>query len=375
MFTCDVAVVGIGGVGSAAIAHLAKSGANVIGIDRFSPPHSHGSSHGQTRVIRMAYFEHPDYVPLLRQAYRNWSDLQQTTGRQLYFPTGVLQIGPEDGEVIAGTLRSAQEHQLAIQRYPSDDIASEFPGVVPPSDCIGILERDAGYLLVSECIAAYLDQAKQHGATIKTDSPVESWTRRGDTFELRTADEVIHAKQLVICGGAWATQLLADLNVPMTILRKHLYWYENDAVAYSRESSFPVFLIETTGGIYYGFPQLDRQGVKLARHDGGEPIASAEQQSQQEDPSDRAAVETFTARHLPLLSQKLTRHEACMYTVTPDQHFLVGTHPEHDGLHFAAGLSGHGFKFASALGEILCNLATTGQTSSPIAFLSPRRFS
>ncbi|PQO41284.1 N-methyl-L-tryptophan oxidase [Blastopirellula marina] len=374
MLTCDVAVVGTGGVGSAAVAYLARAGANVIGLDRYSPPHNHGSSHGQTRVIRMAYFEHPDYVPLLRHAYREWHDLEQTTGRKLYFPTGVLQIGPEAGEVIAGTLRSAQQHQLAIQRYAFDDITREFPGVVPPEACVGILERDAGYLLVAECISAYLDQARQHGAILKNDTPIKSWTRNEDTFELQTADEVIHAKQLVICGGAWATQLLADLNVPMTILRKHLYWYANDAAAYTQASSFPVFLIETLGGIYYGFPQIDRQGVKLARHDGGEPIASAQQQSQQEDAADRASVETFTRNHLPLLSQDLVHHEACMYTVTPDQHFLVGTHPEHDGLHFVAGLSGHGFKFASALGQILCDLAMTGQTSVPIDFLSPRRF-
>ena len=323
----------------------------------------------------MAYFEHPDYVPLLRQAYRSWNDLQQTTGRQLYFPTGVLQIGPASGEVIAGTLRSAQQHQLAIQQYAYEEIAKEFPGVVPPEDCVGILERDAGYLLVAECISAYLDQAQQHGATVLPDSPVQSWSRVGDTYQLQTPSEVIHAKQLVVCGGAWATQLLADLNVPMTILRKHLYWYANEASAYTRESKFPVFLIETTGGIYYGFPQIDSQGLKLARHDGGEPIASADQQTQAEDAADRQAVETFTAGHLPLLSQRLVHHEACMYTVTPDHHFLLGTHPEYAGLHFAAGLSGHGFKFASALGEILADLAINGQTSSPIAFLSPRRFS
>lgn len=375
MLTCDVAVVGIGGVGSAAVAHLAKAGASVIGLDRFSPPHTHGSSHGQTRVIRMAYFEHPDYVPLLRQAYRNWHDLEQTTGKQLYFPTGVLQIGPESGEVIAGTLRSAQEHQLAIERYAYEDIPREFPGVVSPEGCVGILEKDAGYLLVADCIQAYLDQAKQHGATIKTNCPVQSWSRVGDTFELQTDSEVIQAKQLVVCGGAWAKQLVADLNVPMTILRKHLYWYKNDASAYTREASFPVFLIETTQGIYYGFPQFDSQGVKLARHDGGEPIAAAQQLSPSEDVADRQSVEDFTARHLPLLSKKLVHREACMYTVTPDHHFLVGTHPEHPGLHFAAGLSGHGFKFASALGEILSDLAMTGQTTSPIGFLSIRRFS
>ncbi len=375
MLTCDVAVIGIGGVGSAAVAHLAKSGAKVIGLDRFSPPHTSGSSHGQTRVIRMAYFEHPDYVPLLRQAYRSWNDLEQATGRQLYFPTGVLQIGPEDGEVIAGTLRSAQRHDLSIQRFTYEEIAGQFPGVKPPENCVGILERDAGYLLVEQCIQAYLDQAQQYGATLLTSTPVESFRRVGDAYELRTAEEVIHAGQLVICGGAWAGQLLADLNIPLTILRKHLYWYANDAPAYAQAASFPVFLIESAGGIYYGFPQFDQRGVKLARHDGGEPIAAADQQTQEQDAADRAAVEAFTASHLPLLSKEMVHHQACMYTVSPDQHFLFGTHPEHDGLHLAAGLSGHGFKFASALGEILCELATSGQTSSPIEFLSPRRFS
>jgi len=375
MLTCDVAVIGTGGVGSAAAYYLAKAGAKVIGLDRFSPPHIHGSSHGQTRVIRLAYFEHPDYVPLLHQAYRAWNELQQSTGKPLYFPTGVLQIGPEAGEVIAGTLRSCREHQLAIQHYEHDEIAQAFPGIVPPQDCIGILERDAGYLLVAECISAYLDQAQQHGAILQTNLPVESFRRRGESFELRTSKEVIQAGQVIVCGGAWADQLLADLNVPLTILRKHLYWVDNQAPDYTRESNFPVFLIESTGGIYYGFPQLDHQGVKLARHDGGEPIASADRQTQDEDPADRRGMEAFARGHLPLLSRKLNRHEACLYTVTPDHHFLVGTHPEHAGLHFAAGLSGHGFKFASALGEILSDLALQGKTSSPIAFLSPRRFS
>ncbi len=374
MPTFDVAIIGTGGVGSAALAYLAQSGARVLGIDRFTPPHSYGSSHGQTRVIRMAYFEHPDYVPLLRQAYQCWSELEAATDRRLYFPTGVLQIGPEQGEVIAGIRRSAQEHHLAIESFPFQEIASTFPGVLPPDNCVGLLERDAGYLLVSECIEAYLSLAKRHGATLQNDSPVIEWKHTGSEFEIRTEAEIVQAKQLVICGGAWASQLLLGLNVPLTILRKHLYWYQNQAKAYTSAASFPVFLLETAGGIYYGFPQIDALGVKLARHDGGERIAGPDAHHQTQEDTDRQNVETFVRNHLPQLSQKLTRHSACMYTMTDDHHFVVGTHPSNSQLHFAAGLSGHGFKFASALGQILADLVLSGKTESPIGFLSPNRF-
>ncbi|GAA4425281.1 N-methyl-L-tryptophan oxidase [Bremerella cremea] len=375
MTTYDVAVIGIGGVGSSALYHLAKSGARVIGLDRFAPPHSLGSSHGQTRVIRMAYFEHPDYVPLLRQAYQGWAELESASERSLYFPTGVLQIGPESGEVIAGVRKSAEQHQLAIDSFSHEEISKAFPGLVPPENCVGLLERNAGYLLVSECIDAYLKLAVQHGAEMATNCPVHAWDKEADEYVLQSDTRTIHAKQLVICGGAWAQQLLADLNVPLTILRKQLYWFENQVPHYTSGASFPVFLFETVGGIYYGFPQIDAQGVKLARHDGGETIASAQAHSQSEDIADRQSVEAFVQTCMPQLSTNLTRHAACMYTMTPDQHFLVGSHPEQSGLHFAAGLSGHGFKFASALGQILCDLATTGQTASPIGFLSPNRFS
>ncbi|PQO30009.1 N-methyl-L-tryptophan oxidase [Blastopirellula marina] len=374
MSVYDVAVIGTGGVGSAAFYHLAQAGANVIGLDRFTPPHDRGSSHGDTRVIRMAYFEHPDYVPLLRQAYQGWHALEEVAGKQIYFPTGVLQIGPEQGEVIAGIRASAAQHNLAIESFTASELPQAFPGVHPPENCVGLFERDAGYLLVSECVAAYLTAAQKLGATLRTNTAVESWEDQSGTFAVRTATETLHAKQLVICGGAWASQLIADLGVPLTILRKHLYWYENASPCYTA-GNFPVFLMETPLGIYYGFPQIDSQGVKLARHDGGQPIERAEQHSQVEDSADRHSVQQFMSGYLPQLSHNLARHAACMYTMTPDQHFLVGTHPAHPGLHFAGGLSGHGFKFASALGEILSDLVTQGQTTAPIAFLSATRFS
>ena len=375
MITCDVAVIGTGGVGSAALYHLAKSGAKVVGLDRFTPPHAHGSSHGQTRVIRLAYFEHPDYVPLLRRAYQAWNQLETATNRQLYFPTGALQIGSEQGVVGQGIRHSAELHHLAVDSLSHEEILQAYPGVVPPEDHVGMLERDAGYLLVSECIDTYLQLAKAHGAQLKTETAVQSWTFRDGQFDLQTDAELIHAKQVVVCGGAWAAQLMTDLKVPLQILRKHLYWYENDFEGYRHDSNFPVFLFETAAGIYYGFPQIDDYGVKLARHDAGQPIKTPADHSQDEDFDDRQQVESFVKSCLPRLSTRLTRQAACMYTMTPDENFLLGTHPEHEGLHFAAGLSGHGFKFASALGQILSELAIDGQTTSPIEFLSPARFS
>lgn len=374
MTTADVIVIGLGGVGSAAAWHLAHSGLRVLGFDRFDPPHDHGSSHGQSRVIRKAYFEHPNYVPLLQAAYLAWNELEQASAQSLYFPVGLLEVGPVDGVIVPGILASAAEHQLPIERLDAAEIHARWPGVRIAEGDVGLFEAEAGYLLVEACVAAHLQVAAAAGAVLRFNERVVSWNADGDQVRVTTNQGEYQAARLVIAGGPWADQLLAELQLPLRLLRKDLYWYVGGATDYRAASGMPTFLFETPAGYYYGFPEIDHRGLKVARHDGGTPLASADELTREIDIADQTLVERFLATHLPRSMGTLAEHATCIYTMTPDEHFVVDRHPEHPQVALAAGLSGHGFKFASILGRILAELATDGKSSLPIDFLSLKRF-
>lgn len=374
MTTADVIVIGLGGVGSAAAWGLARRGLRVLGFDRFDPPHDHGSSHGQSRVIRKAYFEHPNYVPLLQAAYSAWNELEQASAKSLYFPVGLLEVGPPDGVIVPGILASAAEHNLPIERLRATEVQARWPGVHVAEGDIGLFEAEAGYLLVEACVAAHLQVAAAAGAELRFNERVISWNAKADQVCVTTDLGEYQAARLVIAGGPWADQLLAELRIPLRLLRKDLYWFVGGSIDHRAESGMPTFLFETAAGYYYGFPEFDHRGLKVARHDGGMPLAAADALTREIDPADQALVERFLATHLPGGMGTLAEHATCIYTLTPDEHFVVDRHPEHAQVALAAGLSGHGFKFASILGRILAELATDGQSSLPIDFLSLRRF-
>ncbi len=367
--TFDCIVLGTGGVGSAALYHLARRGAKVLGLDRFPPGHDNGSSHGQTRVIRLAYFEHADYVPLLRRAFELWEDLDHQHAEQLYVQTGVLEIGPRHGEVVPGVLEAARQHALAVEELSAQDMQHRFPGLRVPEDWIGVFEQRGGYLRVEDCVKAHAEAAVQHGAVLRIGEVVHSWETEGDSVVLHTDRETYRAGHLVITAGAWAPQMLQSLGVRFTVLRKLLLWYRTNTPDYRLETGFPVWLFETAAGIFYGFPEIDAMGLKLAEHTGGLPIDDPLQMDRQLTPEDRHPIDTFLPIHLPGVSSTCLQHVVCMYTVSPDQHFVVDRHPHAPQVCFAAGLSGHGFKFATVLGEALADLALDGATPLPIGFL------
>lgn len=373
----EAIVLGTGGVGASALYHLARRGVSAVGIDRFEPGHSRGSSHGVTRIIRQAYFEHPDYVPLARRAFSAWERLQERVGRPLLVRTGLLQVGPPQGEVLSGLRRSAAEHALTIEELEGGEIERRWPGFRVPSDLAGIFEAEAGYLLVEECVQAQLRAAQQMGAQLRTGEAIEQWDPTGTTgtdgFMVRTDREVYLAQRLIICPGTWASSLLADLRLPLQVLRKPQYWYGADAPAYRREQGCPAFLWELPEGVFYGFPRIDDRGVKVARHTGGQVVDDPLTVDRNLDPVEQAEIERFLGERLPEVGRRLTHHAVCMYTMTPDQHFIVDRHPEFEGVAFAAGLSGHGFKFTPVLGEALADLCLTGQTRLPVEFLNCRR--
>jgi monomeric sarcosine oxidase len=371
----DVIVAGAGGMGTAAAAHLARRGVGVLALDRFPPGHGRGSSHGQTRLIRLAYFEHPDYVPLLRRARDLWRDLERETGASLLTECGLLSSGPADGDVIAGTLRSAHDHGLAIERMTPHAAMARWPGFAIPDDWTSVFEREAGHLAVEACVRAHADVAVRHGATIEADHEIRGWRIEGELVVVETSRESLGCGRLVLCPGPWAADLLRLPKIPFSVLRKSLFWYAPTAGLAPHEAAcLPAFAFDTPGGFFYGFPMLDARGIKVAEHTSGRDVADPLVVDRRIDDSEQATIEGWLTDHMPGVGRRRTAHEVCLYTMSPDHHFVIGLHPEHPQVSIAAGFSGHGFKFASVIGEILADLATLGSTPHPVTFLSPGRF-
>lgn len=372
----DVLVLGCGGIGSATLHSLARRGLKVAGIDRYTPPHKHGSSHGHTRAIRKAYFEHPDYVPLLNTAYDLWHELEATSGRNLLHLTGILEAGPADGILVNGVLQCANEHGLPVDYMSAGEAMKQFPGLALPAGFEAVYERDAGYLLVEECIKAQLELARSAGASLFTGVTVADWRADTNGVTVQSCAGVIKADAIVITAGPWAASLLSDIQgIHLEVREKHLHWYANDNPKYRAANGFPVFAVEmpTVDGtgtnstrIYYGFPQIDASGVKVAEHSRGRVV---------EKPGSAAAdpfagdSEAFLRACLPEVSGKRSRHEPCYYTMSHDEHFYVDTHPEYPHVAYCAGLSGHGYKFAPVLGEVLADFATQTVSKHNVEFL------
>ena len=240
----DVIVLGVGGVGSAVLDQLAQRGVRAVGIDRFQPPHDRGSTHGQTRVIRQAYFEHPDYVPLLRESYQMWRSLEQRTGKSLFHQVGLIEIGPANGVVVPGVLKAAAEHNLTVRTLSPQEIVERWPGLRTAGDVSGVFEPAAGYLLVEDCVAAHLAAAQAAGATLVGDTVANSWTATEREVRVQTDRGEFTAGRLVITAGPWAAQVLNDVDVPLTVRRKSLFWFATDKSEYTSAANFPVFLFE-----------------------------------------------------------------------------------------------------------------------------------
>ena len=363
----DVVVLGTGGVGGAALLHAASKGARTIGLDRFIAPHNRGSSHGQTRIIRLAYFEHPLYVPLLLESYRLWSELESKVGRQLYFQSGVLQIGPSDGVVVPGVIRAAEEHRLNVELLSAQEIKTRWPAFSVPPGLVGVLEPRAGYLLVEECVESHLAAARAAGAEIQAPCEVLSW-EPGTPIRIRTTNGTITTEKLIITAGAWAAGLLGDLDLQLEVRRKGVFWY----AAKNSFADVPCYLYELPSGVFYGFPAIDGR-VKVAEHTGGERVENPQRYNREIDAHDAERVMGFLSECLPNVADGLAEHQTCLYTMSPDEHFIVDYHPQEKNIVFAAGLSGHGFKFTPVLGKALAEMALTGGTDLPVGFLGLSR--
>jgi monomeric sarcosine oxidase len=372
----DVIVIGIGGVGSAALYHLAQRNIKVLGLDRFPPGHDRGSSHGRTRVIRQAYFEHPDYVPLLLRAYDLWEELSQRCGKQLYHEIGLLQIGPPDGHIVPGVLKAAEQHGLSIDRLTVPQAMSCFPAFRAPREWEAVFEQRAGYLNVEDCVRAHCNEAQKQGVELRTGVEVSGWSASDTGVSVDTNAGKFSAGKLVIAAGPWANRFVSGLGISLQVQRKVVFWYpiQNDALRADR--GCPAYLFDTPE-CPYGIPQLDDYGFKIAEHSVAKEehaIADPLTVNRRLNPSEQACVEKFLSIHIPDVGRPLLHHSVCLYTMSPDENFIVDVHPQYPQVAFAAGLSGHGFKFSCVLGEILADLAITGRTLHPIGFLNCRRF-
>ncbi len=375
----DAIVLGVGGFGSGAAHHLARRGLRVLGLDRFGPAHDRGSSHGETRIIRKAYFEHPDYVPLLLRAYDLWADLEAESRQQLFWKCGLMLAGLPDSEAISGARLSASQHGLTIENLSASAATQRWPGFRVPEAFDAVFEPDAGFLKVEDCVRTHLDRAAAHGAVLLFDEPVVSWSSTGRDVRVRTATREFVAASLIITAGSWAASVLADLKLPLQVLRKPIFWFETTSPAYNLDASMPTFYFEMpaveVASTFYGFPSLDGQVLKVAQHSGGELVADPLLVDRNLHDADVQPIANFLRTCLPNVRLQPARHSACLYTVTPDRHFIVDRHPEFSNVVIGCGFSGHGFKFTSVLGSAFADLATTGRTELPIDFLSLARLS
>jgi sarcosine oxidase len=366
-------------MGSAAAYHLSSRGQRVLGLERFGPAHTNGSSHGDSRIIRQAYHEHPDYVPLVQRAYQLWHQLEHDTGVTVLHTTGGLMLGRPGSSIVEGALLSAIQHQIPHQVLNASEIRRRFPAFHARPDEIAVYEAAAGYLFPETVIQTHLQIAARQGADLHFHEPVIEWSAHpsGDGVTVKTGLATYHAERLVIAPGAWASGLLTDLEIPFDVRRLVMCWFQ--PVAHPelfQPANFPIYIWDVDGqNIFYGVPATasTSNGVKAAMHSA--PTKCTPQNIDRNiSGADVSEVRGYLQTFIPQLNGPLVRAVTCMYTLTPDQHFVVGLHPRHPQVSIAAGFSGHGFKFTSVMGEILADLAIHGHTPQPIGFLSHSRF-
>lgn len=371
----DVIIVGAGTMGMAAGYYLAKQGTKTLLIDTFDPPHSKGSHSGDTRIIRFAYGEGREYVPLALRSMELWNGLQKETADPLFLQTGVLGFGPKGTDFIEEAIESAHQYQLPIEVLDSTEINHRWPGLTVPEHYFGCFEPTSGVLFSENCIRAYRNGALNNGATLIPNTPVEDIDVHEDFVAVHTKEESYTASKLILSAGAWSGKWLHRLGIDIDLqpTRQTFGFFDADPTLYD-SSQFPIFLTQTPTGTYYGFPSINGSGLKAGRHDMGQLITPDDGDNQYGIyPEDEGDTRTFIDTFMPKASGQLIKGETCMYTRTPDEHFVIDLHPKHEHIAIATGFSGHGFKFASGVGEMLCELVTTGKTKHDLSTFSIQR--
>jgi sarcosine oxidase len=377
----DVIVVGLGAMGSAVAAHCAARGLRVLAVERHAPGHAQGSSHGYSRIIRLAYFEHPSYVPLLRRAFALWRDLEQGLPSPLLHVTGALDVGWAGSTVVEGSLRSCREHALSHELLDAAALARRFPGWHPSDEAMAVFQPDGGFLEPERCIAAHVARAMACGATVHAGETVRRWTAHGGTVIVETDRGRYEAGQLVLAGGAWMGDLVPTLAPLLAPERQVVGWFEIAAAhrAAFAPSAFPVFVLEDRAGLWYGFPEHTAHGApagcKVGKyHHHGERV-HPDTMDRRGRPEDEATLRDAVARWFPAANGAMRHASTCLFTNTPDGHFIIDRAPGMPEVLCLSPCSGHGFKFAAVIGEIAADLVADGTTAHDISLFRLDRFS
>ena len=362
----DVVVAGVGGMGSAACFHLARRGARVLGLERFDVPNTMGSSHGVTRIIRLAYAEGSAYVPLLRRAYELWRELEATADERLLMTTGYVDVGAALAEP---ALASCRDHDIPHEIMDGRELSTRHPGFDLPPDAPALLQADGGILLPERCIVAHVAAAQAAGAEIHARERVLEWEESSAGVRIRTDRGVYEAGRLVVTAGAWAAEvgrLRSDL---VLAERQVLAWFQPRDPALYRPERFPCFGIVDPDGMHYGFPVYGIPGVKVGRYHHRSEVVDPDAFEREPGAEDEALLRRFVARALPEAAGPTMALATCLFELSPDEHFFLDRHPEHPSVILAAGFSGHGFKFASVVGEVVADLVLDDATRHEIGFL------
>ncbi len=372
----DVAVVGLGIMGSAALEALARRGLRVVGIEQFTLGHQRGSSHGSTRVIRLGYFEHPSYVPLLRAVYPLWRDLATRAGQNLLTITGIVEIGRPDSEIVAGTLTASRLHDLAHECLDAAAVMRRFPALRLPDDFVGVFQPQGGFLRAQAAGEAFRALSQRAGADIRSEERVLTLEPNGRGMRVHTSRGDIEVARVIVTAGPWLKSLLPSLGVPLQVTRQVPAWFEPkaDSAALFAPGRFPVFILQNRDGTFYGFPADGDAGVKVARHHHLNEAVDPDNVDRNVSTADIDTIRIMLAAHVPGANGRLLDAETCLYTMTPDGDFILDRLPANPNVIVASPCSGHGFKFAPVIGEILADLASTGTTSHDISRFSFARF-
>ncbi|WP_123039293.1 N-methyl-L-tryptophan oxidase [Cohnella candidum] len=373
----DAIVVGAGAMGMSAGYHLAAAGRRVLLIDANDPPHDKGTHHGETRIIRHAYGEGREYTPLALRAQELWEQLEELTGRKLFLPTGFLQAGEPGSSMLEEMAASAREHGVPVERLDRAEIRRRWPDLALPESNEACFEPEGGVLLCEDCIRSYREAAEKMGAVVKANAPVTEIRPDADGATVLAGGEVYRADALVVTAGKYAGRVLQGLGVeaPLRPLRRTVAWFPTDRADYD-QARFPAFLFEVPEGMFYGFPGIGGSGVKVGRHEGPERPSPLDgpMPAFGAYPEDRGDLEGFMGLYMPGIAPVASRGSACTYTMTPDEHFILDRHPEYAHVAIGAGFSGHGFKFASAVGEVLARMALKEEPGFDLSLFRISRF-